>query len=359
MGDTAKNLIKQNAGYQQLNALPQFRDFGNWLGDAKDQYASGKISLQDALKSASGGTYTKTRREELQKQIAALKGQLPQQEALGKLPGGGGNQQGSINGQIEQLENKMKDLDMVDATKGARQNEFFTDPLTGTLAATDQVKDNDLFKGMFGQGGINDQRQAEESRLMHVGFSLQPEDHEAYGQASDNIARMFGSSENNLAQALASRGLSTGASGAAGVAYSGLQGNKFEQLAQSQRQIAQDRMKMNQERLSSMQNMVNQGQQMANTAVGDQFSRNQEGVKHYDDSLKDSMAAAQAAQEQENQAFNQYQATDSSFGKTLGGLATGALGAGMGAVTGGLGTGIAAGAFGGDIGKAIANGGKK
>jgi hypothetical protein len=183
MGDTAKNLIKQNAGYKNLNDAPQFQDFGNWRGNAEDAYASGKTSLQDALKSMSGGTYTKTRREELQKQIAALKGQLPQQDALAKMPGGIPNQQGSINGQIEQLENKMKDLDSVDATTQQRQNDLFTNPLTGTLAATDQVKDNDLFKGMFGKGGINDQRQAEESRLMHSGFSLQPEDYEAYGQS--------------------------------------------------------------------------------------------------------------------------------------------------------------------------------
>jgi hypothetical protein len=202
---------------------------------------------------------------------------------------------------------------------------------------------------VFGEGGLNDRILSEEQDLAKRGFSLQPEDYEAYGQASNETARMFGQEENSLAQALASRGLSAAPSGAAGVAFSGLMGNKHERLASAQRKIADDRMKMNLERLNSARNFAMEGNKLAQAAVGDQFARNRQGVNDYNNTLKDSANAARMAQEQENVGFEQVEATR---GPTLGEVATGVLGgaasAGLGAATGGIGA-AAGGALGASL----------
>lgn len=115
---------------------------------------------------------------------------------------------------------------------------------------TQDISSNPLLAGMFGQGGMQSRLDAEERNLAGRGFSLQPEDIEAYGQTSGDIARLFGQQEQAAAQSLASRGLAAAPSGAAGVAFSGLQGNKMEQLARAQMQIAQQRMQNNMERLN-------------------------------------------------------------------------------------------------------------
>lgn len=120
--------------------------------------------------------------------------------------------------------------------------------------AGQSVQGDPILGQLFGKGGTLDQSVGQEKDLANRGYSLQPEDYEAYGQASGNIARMFGGQEQGLAQDLASRGISN--SGAAGAAFSNMYGNKQEQLGGLQTQIAQNRMQMNQSRLKDMQNFV-------------------------------------------------------------------------------------------------------
>lgn len=221
-----------------------------------------------------------------------------------------------------------------------RAHEFATDPLTGTKFATEQVQDNPLLSGVFGKGGMQERMLSEEQNLASRGWSMQPEDNEAYGQASDEIARLTAQEEGGIAQALASRGLAAAPSGAAGVAYSGLQGNKFERLAASQRKIADDRMKMNRERLNDVRNLSLETTRMGEQAVGNQFERNRQGANDYQNTLQNAVKAAQIKQQQADTEFQQREQTRGpSFGEVLGGVAT----AGLGAATGGLGTAIGTG----------------
>lgn len=221
-------------------------------------------------------------------------------------------------------------------------NSIFTSPVSGTKAATDQIQGNPLFAGMFGAGGIQEGRQNAEKDLMSRGYSLQPEDSEAYGQASGNISRLFGQQENRLANALASRGLASGPNGASGVAYSGLMGNKLEQLAQSQRQIANDRMNSNLQRLTAMQGAVNQGNSLAQGALNSQRDANQKGVQMYQNQNQQALDVGNAINSANSTAFSQDQATKFSPGQFLGGIVSG----GLGTLTGGLGTGLAGSIFG-------------
>lgn len=134
------------------------------------------------------------------------------------------------------------------------------------------IGESGMTKGLFGQGGLNEQLGKEQQTLASQGFQLTPEDREAYGQASGDIARLFGGQEQQAAQALARRGLGAASSGAAGAAFSGLAGNKNEMLAKQQMQIANQRMENTRARLADTRNMMSQlGQQgfnMAHSRVG-------------------------------------------------------------------------------------------
>ncbi len=141
------------------------------------------------------------------------------------------------------------------ADTGVEQDEFAkmvaTDPLTGSRMATEQVQNNPILSQLFGKGGAMERTNAEEQRLASQGYKLQPEDYEAYGQASGNIAREYGAQEQNLAQSLADRGLASAPNGAAAIQFTGLAGNKNEQLARAQTQIADARMNNTMNRINS------------------------------------------------------------------------------------------------------------
>lgn len=358
-GDNAENKLSQNTGIQMLQKIPGALN-SKQVTDVLQKYGAGGMSLQDALQ-AMKAQPNSAEMQDLTGRKGALEKMISERENYEKNGlTHGESDLGSWKGQLDQINKAIADRNGASQFDQAKMMELFSNPLTAGRAASDQIRGNDLFKGMFGEGGIADQRQAEEKNLASRGYSLQPEDYEAYGQASDNIARMFGSRENGLAQALANRGLSSGASGAAGVAYSGLMGNKQEQLANQQRQIAQQRMEMNLQRLNAVRGAVNEANQQAAGLYKTQMDANQQGRNNYYDTLKDSANAANMEQGQENAQFQQREATKGpSFGDIATSLGTGALGAGLGTLTGGLGTGLAAGAFGGKIGDAIAGVGKK
>lgn len=340
-GESSQDLLSSNQGYRLLQNRPELLNDPR-LMQALQSYGSGQGSLQDAIRAVGAGKYS-GERERIEKAIRDLSNQ--HDSIMGKLWAEGGQlDRGSVNWLNAEIENQRRQLDRLnqglDPVTGNTQDhmtgvmELFSNPLTGTQAATEQVQNNPLFAGMFGKDGLMGARQAEEKDLASRGWTLQPEDHEAYGQASDEIARLFGQEENALAQALASRGLAAAPSGAAQVGYSGLMGNKHERLAAKQRQIANDRMDMNRRRLQEIREINNQTQQMAGDEIRHQYDRNMEGVKRYDKALADSLAAAQARQNQSNTAFTQKQETASD------GMVGDLLNVGLGAAGGGLGKSI-------------------
>lgn len=366
-GKTAGNAISNNVGARGLKGYAEAQS-DPAVRKILSQYSGGGMSLNDAVKAAQGAFKADT--SGIDAQINALKQARTQAEAgdhsgagnilagaglgglaaggLGGIAGGlfGASRNGTSEGfgqveerikALEAQKQQMQDREQFGTDAGVHR--LFTDPTTGSQAATEQVRGNDILKGTFGEGGLQDRLLAEEKDLGARGYQLKPEDYEAYGQASDETARMFGQEESGLASALASRGLAAGASGAAGVGYSGLMGNKSERLASAQRKIANDRMAMNQQRLTEVRNQALQTSQQGAQAIEQQYGRNQQGIGSYKENLRDALTVGQMEQGQENAAFGQRESTR---GPTLGEvgmqLGTGALGAGLGAATGGVGT---------------------
>jgi hypothetical protein len=219
-----------------------------------------------------------------------------------------------------------------DAQAGSR--ELLADPVYGKLYS--EGGDFDQLRGDIGSA------RGEERRLQQRGFSRQPEDYEAYGQASGDIARESGLQEASLAQALANRGI--GGSAAGGQSFMTHLGSKTERLAGMQRKIADDRMKTNLARLSEtrqhMNNLMGQrgnmlGQYEQGRAAKDRFAESKGTM---------GMNTLSASQAQENERMAQRQATkqNSGFNKlmqvgmTAGGAALGGPGgAAAGSAAGG------------------------
>ncbi len=199
--------------------------------------------------------------------------------------GTGGTAQNALN-------NYANELGLDGSQKTELANAMATNPLSGSRMANEQVMNSPILGQLFGKGGQLEQASGRVTDLANRGYSLQPEDNEAYGQASGNIARMFGAQEQGLGQSLANRGLAQGGSGAAYAGFAGLQGNKNEQLANSQRQIADNRMQMNQKRLVDAQNYTSQLGGQADQAITNQYNRQLAGAKQQRGGLNDVMGAA-------------------------------------------------------------------
>lgn len=221
-----------------------------------------------------------------------------------------------INGIISDYsQGKMSLNDALSQLKGSTGNlssaygQLATSPLAGSMVASDQVRNDPTLSGLYGQGGAMESAEAQNKDLSSRGYSLQPEDYEAYGQGSGNIARMFGTQEQSLAQSLSNRGLGGAGSGVANQQFSGLQGNKFEQLGQLQQQIAQQRMQSNLARLTANQNFLTQMGQGATQAEGQKFNENLSGVQNQQGML--SSAAGQDISRYGTEA-NAAQASDAS-----------------------------------------------
>jgi len=181
-------------------------------------------------------------------------------------------------------------------------------PVAGSALASQQVVEDPLLAGMYGDNSSMSRAVDEEKNLMSRGYSLQPEDYEAYGQGSDNIARMFGAQEQSLAQALSDRGLASAPSGVAAQQFSGLYGNKAEQLGQLQRQIAGDRMQKNVERLAQTRNYLTNIAGVGQSAQSARFGQNQQANANMQDLYGKDIAkysaenaAAQASQASKEQ----------------------------------------------------------
>lgn len=270
---------------------------------------------------------------------------------IGAMVGGGA---GAASSMFDRADKKKqpKDSGNVFAQHQDNASAALRDYLTrGAQAGSQEVLADPVYGKQYGAGGQLDllggdiaSTRAEEADLRGRGYSLQPEDYEAYGQASGNIARMFGQQDANLASALRARGLSS--SGSAQTAFSGALGNKMERLGAMQRQIADQRMQSNLARLGQTRQHINSllGQQRG--MVGDYG----QAVAHKDQFAESKGQMGQSTlsnlQNQANQNFEQQKATHvGSFGGdlfkgTLGGAMMGAqLGSAMGG-GGGAGTDV-------------------
>jgi hypothetical protein len=233
------------------------------------------------------------------------------------------------------------------AQEHAFQEEMVFNPLTGTMMAGEQVRTDPVLSKLFAEGGLLSRAEAEEKDLASRGFSLQQEDHEAYGQTSGNLARMFGQQENDIAASLASRGLAAAPSGAAGQAFSGIAGNKYEQLARAQTDIAQKRMNTNMQRLNQTRSLMqglgsDYGNQLSN-----QYNRNMAGIQARRGNLNATASQQQNQQRmqqgQANDAFEQRESTRTpNFGEVMANTGTQLLGGAAGGL--GQAAGTAAGA---------------
>lgn len=224
----------------------------------------------------------------------------------------GGTDTGNVFRTSEQDTKNLQNVANSGIQNAANASKYYN-PATGTQEATSQVQNNPMFSGLFGQGGTMDRTNAEEQQLSGQGFNLTPEDRTAYGQISGDIARQYGQQEQGLSQSMADRGLSN--SGAAGAAFTGLQGSKMEQLAKAQQSIANDRFKANLDRLGQTRQFLGQLGQQGSENVQQQFGRNQQGVNQ---NLQNSQAAQgmlSNIQGQSNEALQQQQQTQ--HGSTL------------------------------------------
>lgn len=224
--------------------------------------------------------------------------------------------------------------------RNAIRTEMFADPESGSMIATDQVRSNPLMSGMFGEGGIQSQREAEEANLAKTAYDWNAMDQTAMGTAGANIQRQYGAESGNLARALAGRGFGASDSGIAGQQFSGLQGNVSDRMAQMQQSLAQNRMNVGMQRLGAARQAVNQAQGMAQGAVGDQFNRNMVGIGRGDQQVQQNWqnTFAQSQADERKRQFDKSQEFDwgdvakagvVGLGSAIGGPL---VGAGLGAI---------------------------
>lgn len=224
-----------------------------------------------------------------------------------------------------------------------------TDPLTASRLAAEQVQSNPLLGQLYGGEGALTRALSEEQQLAQRGYSLQPEDYEAYGQASDDLARMFGAQEQGLAQSLAARGLGGAQSGAAIQNFAGMYGNKAEQLARAQKDIAQRRMETNLQRLGQTRNYAMGLGQGAQQALRDQYNMQQQGANRrlgIAESQRNADISRFMGEEGLRQASMQDKRAAQSpglFGAIQSGILSGVQGGISGAIGGGIGSAFSGG----------------
>ena len=201
------------------------------------------------------------------------------------------------------------------------------DPFAGSRLASEEVGNDAILGQLYGQGGELSKSLASTDQLRNQGFQLTPEDHTAYGQASGDIARLFGSQENDLALALQQRGLASAPSGAAVQGYSGLMGNKNEQLAKAQMGIAQARMDNTLKRLTAAQQYNATLGANAAGAINQQYNRQMGGA----DAQQNMMGQTAGLQNAANQTYLQAAGLDSeNKQQNLGDALAGGLTSGIG-----------------------------
>jgi hypothetical protein len=333
-----------------------------------NDYGMGKISLQDALSQVRGSgdalkSWQSGRDAAGQEAKARYAADLAQRQPEGfqadgdgagisQVLGGGRSEQDYLNdayGAYDASHSKPQEMD-----ENAFMNLLSTDPASAQTYIQDRLMNDEMTKGLFGKGGLQDQSQADYSKQSNIAQGkekLGEDDMGLYGQLSGNIARQFGSQEQGLAQALADRGLASAPSGVAAQQFSGLYGNKMEQLAQAQRAVAQQRVDNAMQNAQRLGNMSMQLGQLGQGAMSNMYNRNlagrQQNMAERASAAGQSLAQQQAQQQALNTQFEQQQATKGpSFGDVLGGIGGGILGAATGPIGAAMGSNIGGSLFG-------------
>lgn len=190
--------------------------------------------------------------------------------------------------------------DINQAQNLAQRSAMATDPILGSRLAAQEVQNNPLTRSLFGAGGLQSRLGDEEGQLNTQGWKLNDQDRTAYGQSASDIARLFGQQEGDLARSLRARGLG-GNAGAA--AFSGLQGNKMEQLAQMQMQIANNRMENTRKRIEANRQLQRGLGQDAANMQQQQYGRQLSGADQYRQSMLDRGQIGAAQQQRQEDAF--------------------------------------------------------
>lgn len=324
--------------------------------DIMSKYGQGGMSLSDALSSAKGlqSDPNSAKRKSMQDQIAALKGQ------------GAGDRDSFKRNQskIADLENQLQSLPGQESADTSGLSDMLaTGAGTAGQFAREQLDKSDFYGGQkhaFDEAGKNTDKynaNADIDREAMSGkdpsYGMNTNDYAAYGQASGDLARMYGGQEQGLAQSLADRGLGAAPSGAAAQQFSGLLGNKYEQLAKAQTDIAQKRIDVARDQVNkrAQQNLdllkgsqgvtSDMGKQMAaeqNSQIANQMGARTANENQLSNQTKQEQEQQGLAQNQANEAMAQQQSTEKEgLGSTLAKGALGAVGTGLaGALTGGV-----------------------
>lgn len=350
-GGTSANMNQaaNNSANQANNTLNGYASAGSNSGvqSVLGQYANGGMSLNQAIASLgqtaqgpAGGTNGS--------------GQYYQGGSAGTgdttgasaLSGGAGNGTQGSPGTLMQ--------DTSDGTNQGAIDQLFSSPLTGGLAAQNQVENNSLYSGMFGKGGQLQQsgtNLAQDRQALSgndPSYGLQASDLAAYGQASNNIGRQAAQQNQGIAQSLAARGLGSSNNGAAIGSYAGAYGNQNEALAGLQQTIAQQRIQTAQGLATARNNSDMQQNQylgnLASSAYNSQLGANETAVQNDYNVNAGNAAAQQQYQTNEqninNSQFSQAQQTKTAAGGPLGGILTSLGSSGAGALGGSLGNGL-------------------
>jgi hypothetical protein len=369
-GETAPNMIKTNPLQYALNKR---------AGAASDpalerllsDYSSGKISLDQALGSVRNLSSDPARAHADKDRFYSENRDAVRQQRNGS---GDNINDGEVDAKLEQMWNEQQ---AAGGATGGLESQFMdlvqTAPGAAERYSSDRVTQDPIGKTLFGAGGLHERTLADERAATGDAQGVQKSfgdlynemsspdafkwgenEYAQYGQNKDEIARMSAAQEQDTTQGLVNRGLGAASSGAAGVAFSGMAGNKFEQLANAQRKVSMDNVAAKRDMYQSRMNTLNQagglaqgrmqsGRQTA-TNLGAQyedarnnvFNRGMQGRQQNVNDLQAALGQTNTqnamAQEQANTAFQMEQDTRPA---SLGSALSTAVGAGAGYAVGG------------------------
>lgn len=318
-------------------------------------YGSGRLGYNDALSQAGGLGGPSGDTSAVDKELSDIESQMGRFRSVFNTGQSDDQLAARLTGQSQQdfqdllqrrAEAQTKKQGLGQLTGTAALDALATGVGTGNKLASEQVLSDPLYTGLFGEKGLSGQAQrnygkytgdiaADREALMgrDESYGLKESDLAAYGQASDQIARLFGAQEQSLAQAMSDRGLGAAPSGVSSQGFSNLYGNKTEQLKNAQFQIAQNRINTAKDLASTRMNASLQAQNqagqlglglgnLARGAQGQAYGQNLAGIASRRGDLKTAadLALSQQAQNQDilNEQFAQRQATrDPSLGEAM------------------------------------------
>lgn len=375
-GESAPVVVQDQTKAQKIYRDRATQQSNPMLASLMTDYGMGKMSLQDALdkvrqhNTSAKGDYDTRRKAVIDGARARADAEWASRTG-GSFPGVGEGEDAAsmearkaadMSGGYAQrfVDDALRGFDGQNAApetfdENAFMQQLTTDPSSAQRYMTDELRSNPLTKGLIGEGGLLDQNTAAYKEQFDIATGKTPmgtSDRELYGQLSGDIARMYGSQEQSLAQSLADRGLAAAPNGAAAVQFSGLQGNKMEQLAKAQQSVAQQRVQNAMQNAQMAGNMSLQLGNFGQNAMSNLYNRNMSGRQQSMSELASSagqdLAQQQAQQNALNTQFEQIQSTKGpSFGEVLGGALTGGLGAATGGLGAAVGKGLGGSLFGG------------